>query len=339
MAEPNGIRRLAVLRALFLGDLLVAVPAFRSLRAGFPNAEITLIGLPWARSFVRRFDQYFDRFVEFGGYPGLKDVELPAWRSTAFVEEQRRYRYDLVVQMHGSGEQSNPCALALGGRHTAGYYHGRPPQGLEPAAPYPDEQHEVARNLGLARLLGCPPPPAADLKLEFPVSFEDRVEAHRLLSPLQDRSGPLVTIHPGSKDPVRRWPPARFAALADGLVRRLHARIVVAGGADEQAIAAAVVAGMRYPAIDVSGHTSLGGLAALIKCSDLFIGNDSGPSHLAEAVGTPSIRIFRRSGGQWGPLDRTRHLIVSDGTNRGGWIEPDRVLAAAETMLAPGEVA
>ncbi|MBX6342254.1 MAG: LPS biosynthesis glycosyltransferase, partial [Thermomicrobiaceae bacterium] len=122
-------RRIAILRALHLGDLLLAVPALRSLRAGFPAAEITLIGLPWAAAFASRFRRYVDRFVEFGGYPGIGEVPLVAERVERFVAEQRAYGYDLVVQLHGSGQTSNPAALALGGPATVGYYVGAPPAG------------------------------------------------------------------------------------------------------------------------------------------------------------------------------------------------------------------
>src|SRR5437588_8448385 len=113
-------KRIAVFRALQLGDLLVAVPALRALRAQFPEAEITLIGLPWAKSFVQRFHHYVDRFVEFAGYPGIAEREVVPERTACFIEEQRAYGYDLVIQMHGNGEASNQFALALGGRMTVG---------------------------------------------------------------------------------------------------------------------------------------------------------------------------------------------------------------------------
>ena len=147
------MKRIAVFRALQLGDLLVAVPAFRALRQRFPDAEITLIGLPWAASFVQRFNRYIDRFVEFVGYPGIEEVPFDSQRTECFFAEQRAYNYDLVVQMHGSGRSSNPFILELGASCTVGYYE-KEPAGLTIEATYPDDQHEIYRNLHLVELLG-----------------------------------------------------------------------------------------------------------------------------------------------------------------------------------------
>ena len=159
-------RKIAIFRALYLGDLLLAVPALRSIRTGFPDAEITLIGLPWAASFARRFSRYIDRFVEFVGYPGIQEVDADPEKCKAELEEQRAYGYDLVIQMHGSGRVSDEFALALEGQVTVGYYEDIPPDGLTLGVSYPEDEPEVLRNLGLARLLGCS---NLDPKLEFPL--------------------------------------------------------------------------------------------------------------------------------------------------------------------------
>lgn len=337
MILDRPIRTIAVLRALFLGDLLVAIPALRALRAGFPQAEITLISLPWAAELARRLDRYLDRFVRFGGYPGLVDSPYVPLESERFLAEQRARGYDLVIQMHGSGGQSNPCAHALGGRLTAGYYLGTRPPYLAPAAPYSEHLPEVVRCLHLVRLLGCPD---TGTQLELPLLPSDRLEAQHLLASIAG-TGPLIGIHPGAKSPLRRWPAERFAAVADTLARRLGARIVLTGGPHETA-PAAVRAHMQTPVQDLSGRTSLGALAAVLSSLSLLVSNDTGPAHLAEAAGTPTVRIdVGQEPGRWEPLDSTRHhlvksrplrLTLADG-RRWEWPDVDEVVAAAEAFL------
>ncbi len=342
----EGVRRIAVFRALQLGDLLVAVPALRALRAGYPDAEITFIGLPWAASFAAHLNCYVDRFLPFPGYPGIAEAPYDEDRTAAFLAEARAHGYDLVVQMHGSGGQSNPFALALGARATAGYYEEEPPPGLTVAAPYPHDQPEALRNLGLVALLGCPD---SDPALEFPLSDTDHAEAAALLAPPTEGGRLLVGIHPGARPPARRWPAACFAAVADALARRHGAAIVLTGGPGDEETVATVARTMAIPALNVAGRTSLGGLAALIARMNLFIGNDSGPAHLAEAVGAPSVRIFGPADPlRWAPLDRTRHAVVRRPVPCSPcpyWecpidhpclrlIEPRDVLRAAESVLA-----
>ncbi|MGZ3469601.1 MAG: glycosyltransferase family 9 protein, partial [Isosphaeraceae bacterium] len=125
-------RRVGILRALQLGDLLCAVPALRALRAALPDAEMVLIGLPWARSFVQRFDMYLDGFREFPGYPGLPEQAPRLERIGAFLDEIQAEEFDLVLQMQGSGRITNPLAALLGARITAGF--------LEPGGYCPDPE-------------------------------------------------------------------------------------------------------------------------------------------------------------------------------------------------------
>ncbi|HZS94579.1 MAG TPA: glycosyltransferase family 9 protein [Chloroflexota bacterium] len=347
-ATRQGVRRLAIVRALHLGDFLLAVPALRSIRAGFPNAEITYIGLPWAEPFVRRYHRYLDRFVEFPGYPGIDEVEYDPALTKEFLERQRAYGYDLAIQMHGSGTTSLALAFDLGARLTAGYYPVTEPAGLAAGARYPDEGPEVLRNLGLAWLLGCPATGAA---LEFPITGEDLRDARRLLHPLDAERRPWIGIHPGSRSPARRWPAESFAAVADEFARRYGAAIVITGSRDEAEVAHQVACRMDTRALVLAGETSIGGLAAVIGRLDLFVSNDTGPAHLAEAVDTPSITIFGPADpDRWAPLDTTRHAVVRRPVKCspcGHWVcpidhrclrrlEPDLVLAAADDLLRAG---
>jgi ADP-heptose:LPS heptosyltransferase len=343
-------RRIAIFRALQLGDLLQAIPALRAIKAGFPGAEITLIGLPWARSFIQRFHQYVDRFVEFAGFPGIAEVEASPERIAGFIEEQRAYSYDLAVQMHGSGRTSNGFILALGAKMTVGYYMGTCPEELTFGAPYPEDQPEVYRNLGLAKLLGCPD---GDPRLELPLCNEDRTESATLLSRLPRPDRPWIGLHAGARPPSRRWPARYFTSIADELNRRFNAQVILTGSADEKVIVQAVETQMMTRPINLAGETSLGGLAALVSELDLFISNDTGPAHIANAVDTPSITIFGPADyRRWAPLDRMRHPIVRRSVEcspcsywdcpighrclRG--IYPETVIAIAEQLLVGGTV-
>ncbi len=320
---PGDVKKIVIMRALHLGDLLLAMPAFRGIRAAFPDAEITWIGLAWAGSFARRFGRYVDRLVQFPGYPGILEVEYEPEKTAAWLSEARDYRYDLAIQMHGSGRTTNPFVLDLHARATVGYYDPAvgPQPGMTISAPYPDRLPEVRRNLGLLDLLGIP---AQGEHLEFPLFPEDEAAADALMRRhgLDDhrRAGPLVGMHVGARPPARRWPPEHFAAVGDALVREQGATVVLTGGPGvEVAIADRVRSKMREPAVSVAGETTIPSLGALMRRLDLYISNDTGPAHLAVAVDVPSIRIFGPADyKRWGPLDQIRHRIV----RRDVWCSP-----------------
>jgi len=315
----RAVRKIAVLRALFLGDLLCATPAWRALRQRFPEAEITLIGLPWAAEFIARLP-YIDRLLPFPGYPGIPEVEYCAERTAAFLAGARAYGYDLAIQMHGSGGISNAFVADLGARMSLGYRPGADDR-LSLSLPYRDGEHEVVRWLRLIeslQIVDCKLDIASSqfaicnlqsAALDFPLDDEDFSQADELL--YIRSSAPLVGLHPGSKLPSRRWPTRQFAALADALIERYGAQIVLTGGAAERYMTVAIRRAMHHPALDLAGETDLGTFAAIIARLDLLVTNDTGASHLAAASETPSVVLFGPSRPEeWGPLDRERHRPI-----------------------------
>src|SRR4051794_28925155 len=204
------VRRIALFRALFLGDLLCATPAFRALRRRFPEAEITLIGLPWAQEFVDRLPT-IDRLLPFAGYPGINEVPVDEARVAAFLAEARATRYDLAIQMHGSGEVSNGFVADLGARATLGYRHG-PDQRLTLSLPWDPDAHETTRWTDLVACVGAT---TDALRLDLPIRPDEWAHADALLTDLASVSlpgfGPLVGLHVGAKDATRRWPAECFA--------------------------------------------------------------------------------------------------------------------------------
>jgi ADP-heptose:LPS heptosyltransferase len=300
--------KVAVFRALQLGDLLCAIPAMRALRRALPHAEIVLIGLPWSREFVKRFDHYFDGFLEFPGFPGLPERCYEARAVRYFLAKAQRATFDLAIQLHGSGAIVNPMLALLGARLTAGFYvPGEWLPDAERFMPYPDGEHEVHRHLRLMEFLNVP---SAGDELEFPLRDCDYKEFADLASASGIRSGEYVCIHPGARFPSRRWPVDRFAQTADGLAK-LGFQVVITGSGEEKKLADALSDAIDSPHVNLAGKTSLGALGVLLKGARLLVSNDTGVSHVASALRTPSVLIVTGSDEKrWAPLDHRRHRVV-----------------------------
>ena len=302
---PGSPGRIGVFRALVLGDMLCAVPALRALRAACPGSRISLIGLPWARGWAERLS-CVDDFVAFPGYPGLPEIAPDLAALPGFLAQAQASCYDLLLQMHGSGTIVNPLLAACGARRTAGFvvpggYCADPDSHL----PWPDRGHEIERLLALTDHLGMP---RRGLGLEFPVSMDDRAELAGIWPGVDD--GPYVCVHAGAQLPSRRWPAARFAAVADGLAAQ-GLRIVLTGTAGEMALVQEVAASMRHAVVDLSGRTSLWTLGALIDRAALLVCNDTGVSHIAAALKTPSVVVSSGAdAARWSPLDAARHRVL-----------------------------
>ncbi|TDN42793.1 ADP-heptose:LPS heptosyltransferase [Curtobacterium flaccumfaciens] len=298
------VREIAVLRGGGLGDLLFAVPAIEALAAAYPDARLTLLGTPTAPAVLRGRTTAVHAFEELPVSPGVRDSGEGAPSLDDFVDRLHG-RFDLAVQLHGGGRNSNPFLLRLGARHTVGTAT-EDAEVLERWVRYVYYQHEVVRALEVVSLAG-----AAPVTLDPRVRVED---AER--SAVRERlgvAGRLVAIHPGATDPRRRWSPDRFAAVARA---RLEAGddVVLVGDATDVPAAAAIFAavpeGLRDRVHDLTDALPLAELPAVLAAADVMVGDDSGPRHLAVAVGTPTVGVF------WfgnvvnaGPFDRGRHRV------------------------------
>jgi ADP-heptose:LPS heptosyltransferase len=296
--------KIAVVRALQLGDLLCAVPALRALHAEYPAARITLIGLPWAREIAARFRRYLYDFIEFPGFPGLPERACDMTALPRFFEGVKARRFDLAIQMHGSGEIMNKVVEGMGARESAGFYRaGQPCPDPERYVEWRDGEHEVLRYLRLLERLGIAPRGAA---LEFPLHEAD----WREWSALGIARDAYAVVHPGAQLASRRWPAERFAAVADALAAE-GLKIALTGTSGEAALVDRVKRSMRAAAVNLAGRTSLGGLAALVARARLAVANDTGISHIAAAVKTPSVIIASGSDPRrWAPLERRLHRVL-----------------------------
>ncbi len=306
---PGKIQRVLVLRALGLGDLICAGPALRSLRASFPEAEITLLGLPWAQEYVARAEA-LDHWIGFPGWPGMTEQVLQVEQLPRFLAEVQRQRFDLAVQLHGSGEASNGLLALLGARLCAGFCRPgawRPPGHEARFAPWPEHGHESRRLLTLCRHLGLA---AVDEALEFPVRPADKALLAQVWPEVHDAQ-PYICLHAGAQLASRRWPAQRFAAVADALHDAGY-RIVLSGSVQEQRLGLQLEAMMKAPCVNLVGLTNLWTLGALVGSARCLIANDTGVSHIAAALRVPSLIVS--CGGdvlRWAPPDARLHRVLS----------------------------
>lgn len=299
------IHKIAVFRALQLGDLLCVIPAIRALRKAYPDAEICLLGLPWSASLPNRFPAYFDRFIHFPGYTGLPEQPYDEQRFLAFLEKMLDEQFDLLLQMQGNGTIVNWMLKSCGARMLAGFHNKESHVPSPLFLPYPEEGPEIDRHLKLMEHLGIP---SAGRDLEFPVNEAEAEELRRLALPI--RAGKYVCLHPGSRGAWRQWPPVCFAALGNYCIEQ-GLPVVITGTSGETEIANEVQKYMRYPAINLCGKTSLGAVGALIGEAALLIANCTGVSHIAAATKTPSLIISMDGEPErWGPVDRELHHVI-----------------------------
>ena len=299
-------RILAVKLADF-GDALLMTPALRALRAAYPGATIDALTTPGAADVYRHsglVDEVlvFDK-ARYDGPGGWLRAPLVPF---VLGRRLRARRYGAVALFHHLTTRAGAVkhaglVLASGAPARAGL--ARP--GAARAAflnrraadlGY-DARHEVEAALAVAAALGAP---AKDRSLAFVPGARAEARATALLATL-DAGGPWVALHPGSGpySPARRWLPERFAEVADGLAAS-GARVVLVGTPADGT--ADVAAQARAPVLDLTGRTDLPTLAAVLARMDLFVGNDSGVTHLATAMGTPVVAVFGPSNAiAWGP--------------------------------------
>ena len=283
---PN-IHKIAVLRATALGDFISATPALYALREAYPEAEIVYLGNPWHKAFLEARPAPVDRVVVVPVSHGVRfepgHQEDPA-EMDAFFEQMQLEAFDLAIQLHGGGRNSNRFILRLNAPHTAGTRTPDAPE-VERWIPYIFFQNEFTRWLEVVALVGAEPTRTTP---HVEVTAQDREEVQQRLPELQ---APYVVLHPGASDPTRRWSPVKFAAVGDWAAECGY-QVVITGVDYEREVVQAVQHHMHAPFINACDVLTISGLTGLVAQADLVISNDTGPMHLAGAVGTATVGIF-----------------------------------------------
>ncbi len=301
-------KRILVIRLDRLGDVILSTPVLEALRHRFPHVFIAMLVRPLCQ----------DAIV---GNPFVNDVLLydkdqaqhGVWATIRFARALRRYQFDTALVLHPSNRSHwIPWLARIPVR--IGYHRKLPWLLTHRLAHRKQEgrQHESAYTLEMLQVFGITsvaPAPHVTVQASAAKRIEELLGESGIAP--SDR---LVGIHPSASCISKRWLPERFADVADRLVVQERAKICVVAGEADTIHAHAVIQRMRQPALNLAGRLNVAELAALLRRCQVLISNDSGPVHVAAAVGTPVVAIFGRnqrglSPQRWGPIGDS-HVIL-----------------------------
>lgn len=301
-------KRLLVLRLDRIGDVVLSTPALQALRRRFPHAHVTMMVRPPCVDLVQ-------------GHPALNEVLVydkdgahrSPWATIRFAWSLRRHEFDTALVLHPS-HRSHWIPWLAGIPVRIGYDRkwGRLLTHRTPHRKQEGEQHEAAYTLELLRWFGMEP---GTPEAMIPIAPEASRHVEAVLKSAGVMgSDALIAVHPSASCISKRWMPERFAQVADRLAASHHVKVCLIAGEPDRRIADHVQQAMRTPALNLAGALSVGQTAALLARCRLLISNDSGPVHIASAVGTRVVDIFGRnqrglSPKRWGPLG-AGHVVL-----------------------------
>ncbi len=330
--DGGEIKRILVVEAWLMGDVVLATPVLAALRQRYPAARITVLGKAHAKELLEHSGLADDVVVfdlPWTARTAKYDPRRYDWKALkSLFGELRRRRFDLTIDAR-MDLRMNLVTYATGARRRIGFDFGGGSFLLTDAVPAsPDARHRVDDWLALMEPLGVS---RGDLRFAplLRVSEDERREAAERLSSLGIGAGELlIGVHGGASHPRRRWPMESFARVADTLARRHGARILyfLDPGADETSV----------PPGSAAVRTSIRGMMALLDRCDLVLCNDSGPMHIADALDVPVVGVFLTGNPLWHRPYRASQKVVGAGTGQDFFVAPTEaaVLNAAEEQLS-----
>jgi ADP-heptose:LPS heptosyltransferase len=301
LPPPEEVREVLVLRLDRIGDVLMSLPALGALRAALPGARIRLAVGRWSEEIAARapVDEVLVWSAPWAARRGeARDAASGLWRRARAL---RRDGLDLALDLQGD-LRANLLLALTGARRRVGYANTGGAYLLTDVVPLDEtiswvDQNQAAVAAALRAAGVSPPAPVG------PSPGEDREKVQALLGRLGLSSArrPLVGVHPSGGRTVKQWDPGRWAEVAARLEKEFGATVVVTGSEADRPLAAAVARGLAGAAVDLTGRLGVRESMAVIAGLDLFLSPDTGPMHMACAMGTPSVAVF-------GPSDPVRYF-------------------------------
>jgi ADP-heptose:LPS heptosyltransferase len=279
--DPKEVGRVLLINNTALGDLLFSTPAFRALKQTYPHWRLEVLVHPAYRALVAN-NPHLDRTWTFPGR---------SRRLLTLARELHRQHYDLAIILHGNDPEATMLAWAAGPSFIIGSAASPLSFAYSASVPRTDPfEHAIERRLNFVRLLGAD---TADKSMGLFLPPEELRTAEAVLSRHFGPDLPLLAaLHPTGSAPYKCWPAESFAALGNYLHRTYGARLLIVSGPRDREAATSLAARLAGPALVTGGAFSLLQTAALLSRCRLFMGNDSGPLHLALALKVPSVALM-----------------------------------------------
>ncbi len=275
-----------------IGDLLQLTPVIRALKSRYPQADLSLLVGSTATAELFKYNVHVHETLVFD--------KAGAHRSFRALVRLRRVlrgnKYDLVVNFQRSNLRTWFLASAAFPCRVLVYHKART-----------RTVHAVVNYLETVAPLGID---ATKMSLELTFSARERAFAEESISPLGRAGKPLIALNPGASHPVNRWATDRFAALSDILTQKLAARVILIGGKEDAPLADEIASKTGSKPLNMTGKASLLQLGALLEQCDILVSGDTGPMHIATAVGTRVVALFGAADpARTGPVGSGHRLI------------------------------
>lgn len=304
-------KRILIIRTDRIGDVALSTPVIKALRDSFPDSYIAFMVRPYAREILEG-NPYLDKVIIYDKY----GIHKGFFSTLMFGLRMRKEEFDTAIILHPTN-RTHIIAFAAGIPNRIGL-NKKLAVFLTKALndkKFLGQKHELEYTLDILRNIGIE---VYDKSLYVPIKKSNQVLVDLKLSQRGVKSSDsLVAVHPGASCSSKRWPLENFASLIDRIKANFDTRIIVVSGPEEVTQATELKKKIKSEIVDLAGETSVGELAALLKRCKLFISNDSGPVHIATAVGTPNVVIFGRkqpglSPKRWGPMGKKDIALHKD---------------------------
>ncbi len=290
------VKKILIIKLDHIGDVLLATPVITNLKLCYPQAHIAMLVGSWSKSIIES-NPYLDEIFCYDAPFFCRNGKPASFKGAVkLLIRLRREQFDLLVELRG-----NLLTLILAASKGGKCRLDRATQRIESKLfNLTLSEHEVEINLDALRYANTP---VKSHRTLFCVPQECQIWAKTFLKEISIlESKPIIAIHPTSPVLIKRWPLERFAELADILIKKFDAQILFLGLASEGEIIAEIQSLMKVKSFNIAGRTNLQQLAGVLQSCQLYIGNDSGPMHLAATVGMPVIGLFGPSSPQrFGP--------------------------------------